>query len=217
MLHVGTTWNNALGDKSEPQAVGAPGLYPEPDIVTVVDTGPDVGVSINVDMTVNDVVALSPPVPLKVNMSVPPNALEVTVNVHPAPIVPPTTEHVRVKGAEYKLPGPPVTENETAVSPELKPDPVTVTDVPVGPLLGESETVGTVTMNAAETDPWMTLVNPPPLVSFTVWGPGVAPAATVGKLPVRTPFASTAQFCAPENIPPVAVSCAAGQVLGPAA
>ena len=63
-------------------------------------------------------------------------AVELTVNVHPATMLPPLTPQVRVAGAPYSVvevadAGTVVGENETELSPEAQPVPVTVTVVPV--------------------------------------------------------------------------------------
>jgi hypothetical protein len=58
------------------------------------------------------------------------------VKLQPAAILPPDT--AQVSGEEENKP----LGAETDVSPEFQPDPVTVTDVPVGPEVVENETIG---------------------------------------------------------------------------
>jgi hypothetical protein len=64
--------------------------------------------------------------------------LDLTVKVHPGEILPPDTGHTGAAPLQRLLePGGPVDfVSVTEVSPEFQPVPVTVTTVPVGPVLG---------------------------------------------------------------------------------
>lgn len=66
------------------------------------------------------------------------------MNVQPAAILPPDTVQVTVEGENRRVGGGTGMDCviDTEVSPELNPDPDTVTTCPVWPVLGESEITG---------------------------------------------------------------------------
>jgi hypothetical protein len=114
-----------------------------------------------------------------------PPPVAVTVNVHPAAMLPPETEHVNVAGVNRGIEGVTELEIETDVSAPLKPDPVMVTTVPIVPWSAVSEIIGPpVRWNV------VVAVGPPVLSSWycTVYVPD-DPGATV-KEPTTLPTRS---------------------------
>lgn len=102
--------------------------------------------------------------PVNVTVQMPPRAVDLTVKLQPEAMLPPETTHVFVPSNR------PAFANVTEVSAGFQPDPDTVTVVPVGPMLGESEiTEPLVIVNVADADGV-------PAASFTVMG--YSPAVT---------------------------------------
>ena len=62
--------------------------------------------------------------------------MDCTVKVQPGAIVPPDTGHTGLEPPQRLLVGPEAFVNVTETSAECHPEPVTVTTVPVGPLVG---------------------------------------------------------------------------------
>ena len=113
------------------------GLKPVPETVTVVPSGPKVGLSgliVAVFSTVKDAEAESPiTLPVALTLYGPTVAVLLTVNVQPPEIVPPESPHdTKLARPEGEL------ENVTEPSEGLKPIPETVTKVPSGPKVGLS-------------------------------------------------------------------------------
>ena len=82
----------------------------------------------------------------------PPRAADCTVKVQPATIEPPDTEHCGFDPLQRVVDGPENCVKVTDVSEVCQPVPVTVTTVPVGPLVGvkDSTAVAPPTMNGGE-------------------------------------------------------------------
>ena len=82
----------------------------------------------------------------------PPRAVDCTVKVQPATIEPPDTEHCGFEPLQRVVDGPESWVKVTVVSDVCQPVPVTVTTVPVGPLVGvkDSTAVAPPTTNAGE-------------------------------------------------------------------
>jgi hypothetical protein len=144
---------------------------PEPDIVTVVPTGPDVGDNVSDDVTVNVAVAVL--VPSLASTVWEPAVEAGTVNVTPendpeAPVV--TVAGVVVSGTPSYV--------NVTVWEAPKPEPDIVTVVPTAPDVGDN-LADDVTVNVADG----VLV---PSLATTVWEPAVE-AGTVNVQPDRLP------------------------------
>jgi hypothetical protein len=87
------------------------------------------------------------------------------------------------------------------VSDELQPDPVTVTVVPVGPVLGVNDSIGLFTVKEMEIDPCCTYVA---LDIVTMCMPYKLPPGNVEertvKVPVRTPLLSIVHDFEPKAV-----------------
>jgi hypothetical protein len=96
--------------------------------------------------------------------------MDLTVKVHEV-MLPPTTEQERLEGGSQRelLPSGNVTVSRsvTAVSDPLHPEPFTITDVPVGPRLGENDSIGLFTVKGTDIDPCWIYDGPegPPMVT----------------------------------------------------
>jgi hypothetical protein len=129
-------------------------------MLPAVPRAPLFGVRMNVDVTMNCSVALSPNgLPVAVTVWMPPRAFDLTVKLH-VPMLPPETEHVKVVGPVQMLLVPSgnvaPASSATNVSDVLQPDPDTVTTVVVGPTLGEKISLATETVKGCEIGPCCT-------------------------------------------------------------
>lgn len=122
-----------------------PGVKPTPERVTETELGPCVGLSVIPGVvTVNEAVALSklPSAPLAVTVY-PPAVADVIVTLHENVPVP-----VTVAPQPVIVAGDPMVVVTTF--PGVNPVPETVTETPLGPWVGFSVMLGSVTVNVAE-------------------------------------------------------------------